>query len=103
MEKFLILNQDNVPQTTTRWNEFTCGILELGGAFVVRVATTHDGHSYACGIYHEIEDAAKAVAELKNFALKVSEENRAFLFPVPTEPVTALEVVEGIDLTCCKP
>lgn len=96
MKKFLILNQDQEPLIDTRWNEFTCGILELAGVYVVRVATSCDGHSYTAAVYRDIKEAAEAVAELKDFAFAVNEDNRGFAFPIPEVPVTALEVVDSL-------
>lgn len=96
MKKFLILNQDQEPMIDTRWNEFICGILELGGVYVVRVATPCDGHIYTAAVYRDIKEAAEAVAELKAFAFTVNENNRGFAFPVSEDPVTALEVVDSL-------
>lgn len=96
MKKFLIINQDQEPMIETRWNEFTCGILELAGIYVIRIATPCDGHSYTAAVYRDIKKAAKAVAKLKDFALAVSEDNRAFVFPMPQVPVTALEIVDSL-------
>ena len=96
MKKFLIINQDQEPMIETRWNEFTCGILELAGVYVVRVATPCNGHSYTAAVYRDIKEAAEAVAELKDFAFAVNEDNRGFAFPVSEDPVTALEVVDSL-------
>ena len=96
MKKFLIINQDQEPMIETRWNEFTCGILELAGVYVVRVATPCNGHSYTAAVYRDVKKAAKAVAKLKDFAFAVSEDNRAFAFPMPKVPVTALEIVDSL-------
>ena len=96
MKKFLILDQDQDPLIDTRWGEFTCGILELAGVYVVRVATARDSHSYTAAIFRDVQEAAEAVVKLKNFAVEVDEDNRAFSFPVPTIPVTALEVVDAL-------
>lgn len=94
MKTFLILNQDQEPIIDTRWNEFTCGIGEMAGVYVVHVTTTCDEHSYPVAVYRNIKEAAEAVAELKDFALAVNEENRGFAFPVAGDPVTALEIVD---------
>ena len=96
MKKFLIFNQDQEPLIDTRWNEFACGILELVGVYVVRVSTPCDGHSYTAAVYRDIKEAAEAIAELKNFAFAVNEDNRGFAFPVSESPVTALEVVDSL-------
>lgn len=96
MRKFLIVDQNQKPLVNTRWNEFTCGILELAGIYVVRVATPCDGHSYTAAVYRDIKEAAEAVAELKDFALAVDKENEGFLFPVSEDPVTALDVVDSL-------
>lgn len=96
MKTFVILNQDQEPIINTRWNEFTCGIFELADVYVVRVSTACDGHSYTVAVYHDIKEAAEAVAELKDFAFTVNEENRGFAFPVSEDPVTALEVVDSL-------
>ena len=94
MKEFLILNQDQEPVVNTRWNEFTCEISELASVYVVRIATTCDGYNYSVAVYHDIKEAAEAVAELKNFAFAVNEENRGFALPVSEDPVTALEIVD---------
>ena len=97
MKKFLILNQDEEPQVEVQWREFTCGILELReGYYVVNVVPLKDGRAYACAVYRDVHDAADAVAELKEFALKVTEPNQAYVFAVPAEPVSALEVINAV-------
>lgn len=96
MKKFLILDQEQEPLVNTRWDEFTCGILELAGVYVVRVVTTCDGIGYTAAIYRDIKDAADAVTELKDFAFSVKEKNCGFAFPMPEEPITALEIVDSL-------
>ena len=96
MKKFLLLNQDEEPMFDVQWREFNCAILELGGYFVVNVVPKQYGQSFTCAVYRSATEAAKAVDELNNFALKVNKANQAFAFPVPAEPVSALEILETI-------
>ena len=97
MKKFLLLNQDEEPMFDIQWREFNCAILELGGYFVVHVAPKQLGQSYACAVYRSATEAAQAVDELNNFALKVNKENQAFAFPVSEEePISPLEILETI-------
>ena len=96
MKNFLILDQDQEPLIDTRCGEFTCGILELAGVYVVRAATARDSHSYTAAIFRDVQEAAEAVVKLKNFAVEVDEDSRAFAFPMPTDPVTALEVMDAL-------
>ena len=95
MKKFLLLNQDEEPMFEVQWREFNCAILELGGFFVVHVVVPKQyGQSFACAVYRSAVEAAQAVDELNNFALKVSKPNQAFSFPVSEEPVSPLEIVD---------
>ena len=94
MKKFLLLNQDEEPMFDVQWREFNCAILELGGYFVVRVVPKQYGQSYACAVYRSATEAAKAVDELNNFALKVNKPNQAFAFPVPEEPISPIEIID---------
>ena len=96
MQKFLLLNQDEEAMFDVQWREFNCAILELGGYFVVHVVPKQYGRSYACAVYRSAGEAAKAVDELNDFALKVTKENQAFAFPVPEEPVSPLEIIDTI-------
>ena len=98
MKKFLLLNQDEEPMFDVQWREFNCAILELGGGyFVVNVVPKQFGQSYACAVYRSANEAAKAVDELNDFALKVSKPNQAFAFPVSEEePISPLEILETI-------
>lgn len=95
-EKFMVFNQDNEGIVETRHGEFTCGIAELHGLYVVHVVTVKDGYNYACAVYRDVQEAAAQVAELKNFALKVDSEHQGFIFSIPEENVTALEVVDAL-------
>lgn len=95
MKKFLLLNQDEEPMFDIQWREFNCAILELGGYFVVNVVPKQYGQSYACAVYRSAVEAAKAVDELNDFALKVSKANQAFAFPaVSEEPISPLEIID---------
>lgn len=93
-EKFMVFNQDNEGIVETRHGEFTCGIAELHGLYVV-VVTVKDGYNYACAVYRDVQEAAAQVAELKNFALKVDSEHQGFIFSIPEENVTALELIDN--------
>lgn len=95
MKKFLLLNQDEEPICEVEYNQFSCGIIELGnGYFAVNVVTHKDGHSYQVGIYRDVAEAAQAVQTLKDFAFAVVGENKGFEMPVADEPVTALEILD---------
>lgn len=96
MKKFLLLNQDEEPMFDVQWREFNCAILELGGYFVVHVVPKQYGQSYACAVYRSATEAAKAVDELNDFALKVNKPNQAFSFPIPAEPVSPLEIIDAL-------
>ena len=96
MREFTILDQDNEPIVVTRYGEFTCGILELAGFFVVSVATCRDGHSYTVAVYRDVKEAAEAVAALKDFALNPPKGIEAFAFSGGDDPVTALELAEAL-------
>ena len=97
MKKFLLLNQDEEPMFDIQWREFSCAILELGGYFVVNVVPKQLGQSYACAVYRDIKEAAQAIDELNEFALKVSKPNQAFAFPaVSEEPISPLEIIDAI-------
>lgn len=96
MRQFTILDQDNEPIVATRYGEFTCGILELAGFYVVNVATCRDGHSYTAAIYRDVKEAAEAVAMLKDFALNPPKGIEAFAFSGSEDPVTALELAEAL-------
>lgn len=95
-EKFMVFNQDNEGIVETRHGEFNCGIAELHGLFVVNVVTVKDGYSYACAVYRDVQEAAAQVKELKDFALKVDSEHQGFLFSIPEENVTALELIDAL-------
>lgn len=94
MKKFMLFNQDNEPVSEIYWGEFTCSILELAGVYVVHVATVN--YNFAVAVYRDIQEAAKAIADLKDFALNVNKENHAFAMPVSEEPVSALEIVDSL-------
>lgn len=96
MKKFLLLNQDEEPMFDIQWREFNCAILELGGYFFVHVVPKQYGQSYACAVYRNATQAAQAVDELNNFALKVNKPNQAFAFPVSEEPISPLEILDTI-------
>lgn len=97
MKKFMLLNQDREALFDVQWREFNCAILELGnGYFVVNVIPLKDRRSFTCAVYRDVKEAAKAVAELNSFALKVNKPNQAFAFPVPTEPVSPLEIIDAL-------
>jgi len=97
MREFTILDQNSEPIIITRYGEFTCGILELAGFYVVNVATCRDGHSYTAAVYRDVQEAAEAVAALKDFALNPPKSLEAFAFSGEREdPVTALELAEAL-------
>ena len=98
MKKFMLFNQDNEPVSELYWGEFTCSILELAGVYVVHVATVihKDTYNFAVAVYRDVTEAAQAVEDLKDFALKVTKENHAFAMPVSELPVTALEIVDSL-------
>ena len=94
--KFMVFNQDNEGVFEIRHGEFTCGILELHGLFVVHLSALNDSFNPAVAVYRDIQEAAAQVAELKDFALKIDSEHQGFIFSVSEEPVTALEVIDAI-------
>ena len=94
MKKFLLLNQDEEPMFDIQWGEFNSAILELGGYFVVNVVPKQLGQSYSVAVYRDVKEAARAVDELNDFALKVNKPNQAFAFPVPAELVSPLEIID---------
>lgn len=96
MKKFLLLNQEEEPLVDIQWNKFTCGILELAGVYVVRIATPCDGHSYTVAVYRDIKEAAEAINKLKDFAFTVNEDNRGFAFPISQNPVSVLELIDSL-------
>ena len=96
MREFTILDQNSEPIIITRYGEFTCGILELAGFYVVNVATCRDGHSYTGGVYRDVKEAAEAVTALKDFALNPPKGIEAFAFSGSEDPVTALELAEAL-------
>ena len=96
MRQFTILDQTSEPQVATRYGEFACSILELAGFYVVSVATCRDGHSYTAAIYRDVQEAAEAVAALKDFALNPPKNIEAFAFSGSEDPVTALELAEAL-------
>lgn len=95
-EKFMLFNQDNEPVFEIRHGEFTCGILELHGLFIVHVSRLGDSFNPAVALYRDVQEAAAQVAELKDFALKVDSEHQGFLFAISAEPVTALELIDAL-------
>ena len=94
MKKFWICNQDEAELFETSSGYFNCGILELFDVFVVKVSTV-DGDgvvSYSAGIYRNVQEAADAVAELKDFANQTTKAN-TFVFPMSSDPVSPLELL----------
>ena len=87
---FAVLNQDEELVCDVVPGEFTVGVREICGYYLVGVFS--DGDEYHCGIYRELEEATEAVTELMTF--EPSKDANAFIFPLPTEPVTALEIID---------
>ena len=98
MKKFMLFNQDNEAIKELYWGEFTCSILELAGVYVVHVATVihKDTYNFAVAVYRDVTEAANAIADLKDFALKVNKEKQGYVMPVSEYPVTALEIVDSL-------
>ena len=100
MKKFLLCNQDETELFETSEGHFTCAILELYDVFVVKVSAV-DGEDIVtgtAGIYRDVQEAADAVAELKDFANQTQRTNATFTFPQSSEAVTAIEFVTKIDM-----
>lgn len=95
MKKFWICNQDEAELFETSSGRFNCGILELYGVFVVKVSTVEDDGvvSYTAGIFRDVQEAADAVAELKDFANQTTRTVGTFIFPLSSEPVTPIELL----------
>lgn len=94
MKKFWICNQQEEELFETSSGRFNCGILELFDVFVVKVSTVEDNSvvSYAAGIYRDVQEAADAVADLKDFANRPTKANN-FVFPMSSDPITPLELL----------
>ena len=97
---FAVLNMDEELVCDVVSGAFTVGVREICGYYLVGVFS--DGDEYLCGIYRELEEATEAVTELMTF--EPSKDVTAFMFPLPTEPVTALEIIDamsaqGVDLS----
>lgn len=89
---FAVLNQDEELVCDVVSGAFTVGVREICGYYLVGVFA--DGDEYHCGIYRELEEATEAVTELMTF--EPSKDVTAFMFPKPTEPVTALEIIDAM-------
>ena len=89
---FAVLNQDEELVCDVVPGAFTVGIREIVGVGYL-VGVFSDGDEYHCGIYRELDEATEAVSEVLSFEL--NKETNAFMFPLPSEPVTALEIIDA--------
>lgn len=95
MKKFLLLNQDEEPMIEIEYENFSVGIIELvNGLFAVNVVPHKDKRNFLVAIYRDVEEAAAAVQQLRDFAFAVVEDNQGFAMPVSEDPVTALEILD---------
>lgn len=95
MKKIVLLNQDEEPICEIEYGKFNTGILELkSGYYVVNVVPHEDGRSYQVALYRDVQEAAQAVQELKDFAFAVTKPNQeGFAMPQASAPVSALEIL----------
>lgn len=96
MTKFFLIDQDAQLISETEYKDFICGILELGGYYVVNVVPLQDGRGYTAAVYRDIKDAAAALEALQQFALTVHEPNQCWAFPKADMPVSPLEIIDTL-------
>ena len=89
---FAVLNQDEELVCDVVPGAFTVGVREIVGVGYL-VGVFYDGDEYHCGIYRELDEANEAVSEVLSF--EPNKETNAFMFPLPSEPVTALEIIDA--------
>lgn len=87
---FAVLNMDEELLCDVVPGAFTVGIREICGYYLVGVFA--DGDEYHCGLYRELDEATAAVSQLMTF--KPTENANAFKFPLPSEPVSGLEIID---------
>lgn len=94
MKKFWIYNQEEEEIFETSSGRFNCGILELYDVFVVKVSTVAGDVvvSYTAGIYRDVQEAADAVADLKDFANQTTKAD-TFIFPQSSDTISPLELL----------
>lgn len=90
---FAVLNTDEELVCDVVRGAFTVGIREIVGVGYL-VGVFYDGDEYHCGIYRELDEATEAVSEVLSF--EPNKDATAFMFPKPTEPVTALEIIDAM-------
>lgn len=89
---FAVLNQDEELLCDVVRGAFTVGVREICGYYLVGVF--YDGDEYICGLYRELDEATESVSALLIF--EPNKDANAFMFALPTEPVTALEIIDAM-------